>query len=92
MTRLEHIALQRGLVEGQRVDGAQPLLVQRGVGRGAAQEEIGQDEQQAEDDEPILAAAPVMAGGLRHRVPPDRRGFAGQRAQEPDDQVDFPRS
>ena len=44
--------MQRGFVEGQRVDGAQPLLVQRGIGREAAQQEIGQHQQQAKEDQP----------------------------------------
>ena len=51
MAGLQHIAMQRGLIQGQRVDGTQPPLVQCGVRRGAAQQQVGQDQQQAEDDE-----------------------------------------
>jgi hypothetical protein len=51
MTRLEDVAMQRGLVEAQRIDGAQPPLLQLGVRRKAAQKEIGQHEQQAQDDQ-----------------------------------------
>ncbi len=51
MAGLQHIAMQRGLIQGQRVDGTQPPVVQCGVRRGAAQQQVGQDQQQAEDDE-----------------------------------------
>ena len=51
MTCLEHVAMQRSLVEGERIDGAQPSFVQLGVGRGATEQEIGQHEQQPEDDQ-----------------------------------------
>ena len=58
MARPQHIALQRGFVEDQRIDGAQPSLVQRGVRRRATQQQVGQDQQQAEDDERHSARRP----------------------------------
>ena len=51
VARPQHIALQRGLIEDQRIDRTQPPLVQRRIRGRAAQKEIGQHQQQAEDDQ-----------------------------------------
>ena len=51
VARPQHIAMQRGLMEVQRIDGTQPPLMLRGVRRSAAQQQVGQDQQQTEDDE-----------------------------------------
>ena len=54
----QDIALQVGFVQDQRVDRAQPPFVQRGIRRRAAQQQVGQDHQQAEDDERHSARRP----------------------------------
>jgi hypothetical protein len=51
VARAQHVALQRGLVEDQLIKRAQPLLVQGGVRRRAAQQKIGQHQQQAENNQ-----------------------------------------
>jgi hypothetical protein len=58
----QDIALQGGFIEDQRVDRAQPPFVQRGIRRGATQQQVGQDPQQADDDEHHSARRPDHGG------------------------------
>ena len=90
MARPQHIAMQRGLVEGQRIDGAQPPVVQRGIRRSAAQQQVGQDQQQAEDDERHSARRSGHGVELRPIGQRAAPVFAGQRVQKASDQFDFP--